>query len=159
MAKINYKPKARNFEYLRQKFEAKIDKKSGKNGCWLWTGSLSNQGYGTFMHWKDGQSHPYLAHRIAYQLKYDPTKLCVCHACDNKLCVNPAHLFAGTQALNMLDKVQKERNNTQVLTANQVKKIRGLAKQGVSHSKLAKLFLVSHSNIQHIVKRRSWTWL
>lgn len=75
--------------------------------CWEWTGSLNKQGYGTFR--LNGES---LAHRIAYKIIHGDifNSLNVCHKCDNTKCVNPSHLFTGTQSDNMIDKMKKKRH-------------------------------------------------
>ena len=78
------------------------------NGCWLWFG-WSRKGYGQFRYGKSAQK----AHRIAWELTYGPIPfgLQVLHKCDTPLCVNPGHLFLGTQAENIIDAVNKGRLN------------------------------------------------
>lgn len=82
------------------------------DGCWLWTGRISPTGYGLFDWYRSVRSHPRLAHRMMYTLSVGPIPegLCVLHRCDNPPCVNPAHLFIGTQQDNMADKVAKGRH-------------------------------------------------
>lgn len=80
------------------------------DGCWLWRGVVSNGGYGTMG--VKGLGRPVAAHRISYVLHTKatlPPGMCVLHRCDNRLCVNPAHLFLGTHDDNMLDMVAKGR--------------------------------------------------
>ena len=82
-----------------------------KTDCWLWTGWKTSKGYGGFsLNGKDVG-----AHRVSYMLfKHDvDEKLSVLHTCDNPSCVNPDHLFLGTQQDNMLDKKSKGRSPKQ----------------------------------------------
>lgn len=75
--------------------------------CWLWTGCKSKYGYGQFTFRKKTT----LAHRASYELAMGPFDnwLCVLHKCDNPQCVNPDHLFLGTQLDNARDRVAKGR--------------------------------------------------
>ena len=78
------------------------------SGCWLWTRGKYKDGYGGFK--LDGKMVK--VHRLSYQhFKGDiPEGLCVCHSCDNPVCVNPAHLWVGTNDDNITDKVGKWRH-------------------------------------------------
>src|SRR5437879_2721398 len=81
------------------------------SGCWLWTGSVYAKGYGQIAV-TPGHSAP--AHRIAWEATYGPVPAdkWVLHRCDVRTCVNPAHLFLGTNTDNMRDMAAKGRGNT-----------------------------------------------
>jgi len=88
-------------------FELRIKK---TRGCWLWTGTKNQYGYGVFL--MPGE-RPIRAHRYSYELfvgKIPPGKI-IMHSCDNPPCVNPRHLSIGTKAQNNKDTGQKRRHN------------------------------------------------
>lgn len=78
--------------------------------CWLWTGRRNQHGYGLWT--PTFRAKDLRAHRVSYELKVGPIPdgLFVCHRCDVRNCVNPIHLFVGTNTDNMLDKIQKGRD-------------------------------------------------
>jgi len=79
-------------------------------GCWLWEGgSRGGKGYGQF----NPRGKNFAAHRFSYQLHVGeiPKGLSVLHKCDTPACVNPEHLFLGTQTDNMRDRAAKKRDN------------------------------------------------
>jgi hypothetical protein len=76
-------------------------------GCWVWTGGQFTNGYGGMT--VDGKALH--VHRLSWELSRGPIpqEMCVLHKCDVRLCVNPDHLFTGTQGDNIADKVLKGR--------------------------------------------------
>lgn len=127
---------------LAERFWARVDQR-GPDDCWDWTGRRHRQGDGII--WVGMK--PLLAHRVAYQLAVGsvPDGLCVCHRCDRPPCVNPAHLFLGTQRENMADMSRKRR--TRRLTSVQVAEVRRLREGGMMVAEVAAKFGVSRATI------------
>lgn len=128
-----------------------------ENGCILWKGALDARGYGHLAI----ASVPHGAHRIAYRLNIGeiPSDMFVCHRCDAPACVNPEHLFLGTNADNTADRHRKgrdargERCGKPKLTAAVIPEIRA------STTKLVELsaeYGVSCTVISQIKRRQRW---
>lgn len=126
--------------------------------CWLWQGGKSPKGYGKF--WIANKD--IRAHRQAWVFTHGPIPigLVVCHRCDIPSCVNPEHLFLGTQDDNVRDCVIKgrqargETQSASKLTAEQVLAIRAI--EGVSQRELARRFGVTHALIGYVQRRAIW---
>lgn len=92
---------------LSDRLWAKVAKPNGEDGCWPWTGTILNTGYGRIM----SEGRPRSTHRVAWELANGPIPegLWVLHRCDNPPCCNPAHLFLGTCTDNNRDAAAKGR--------------------------------------------------
>lgn len=130
------------------------------DGCWMWTGAWS-RGYGQ-IYWK-GQL--LATHQVSYIIYNGliPEDKFVLHICDNSWCINPEHLFAGTQQDNMDDKVAKRRQaigemvGTAKLKAEQVIEIRRLLiEDTITQKEIAEDFGVDPKLITQIKYRRIW---
>lgn len=129
--------------------------------CWVWLGSLSH-GYGQM---GVGGGRMKRTHRLSYELHNGPIPegLLVCHECDVRACVNPAHFFLGTCADNNEDMRQKGRQSRGekapcvVLTESQVREIRARhASHSVGARALSREFGVCRSNVYAILSRETW---
>jgi hypothetical protein len=150
-----------------QRFDEKVGP-ADENGCCLWLGGTTKNGYGLF--YADGGMRP--AHRWLFEQVYgkQPPNIDVCHKCDVRLCVNLAHLFAGTRTENMQDAVRKGRtgrgprpsmqgsnHHQATLNAEQVQAIRKRHNEGTRKRALATEYGVSFTSISRIVRRLSWS--
>jgi len=91
-----------------QRFQRLVDRSSGNDACWPFTGAKDPAGYGRY-HVGRSRSSSMLSHRVAFGLAYGYLPEAVCHQCDNPECCNPAHLFGGTRAINNRDMADKGR--------------------------------------------------
>lgn len=129
------------------------------NECWEWLAHRNHTGYGTFR--LNGKEQK--AHKASYQLNVGaiPEGMCVCHHCDNPSCINPAHLFLGTQVDNVADrdakgrqaKLKGENNGRAKLTDADVLAIRD---SGLSQNEIAAEYGVSQTVVSNIKIRKSW---
>lgn len=143
-----------------ERFWAKVAKTAA---CWLWTGAHggSHAAYGVF-----GPTHAtqVYAHRYSWELAYGPLPpgALVLHRCDTPACVRPDHLFSGTVADNIADKVQKgrqqrgERAGGARLTNAQAAALRADA-SGMTGVQLSDKYGISRASVSRILNRRRYT--
>lgn len=159
----------------KERFWDTTDKSSGPDGCWLWNGLLFESGYGRF----HTNHNTFRAHRIAFVLsggEFLDGSL-VLHGCRNRHCVNPAHLYSGTQKQNCADKErdgtvnrgdrngmirhpeipQGESNGNAKLTEQLVRHMRVLrSEHRISYGQLGRDFGISATHAMYICERRNW---
>lgn len=157
----------RNSNRIATRFWKKVDT---SQECWLWQAGVGVDGYGKFgLVRLDGRQYICHAHRVAYLLEHGevPDELGVCHRCDIPLCVRHAHLFLGTQTVNLQDMTDKGRrryrehpgveNGRALCTEEQVLTIRDLFDTGVAtRAELARRFGLGWKTVDDIVKRVHW---
>jgi hypothetical protein len=92
-----------------ERFWSKVQK---TDGCWIWTASKRHKGYGAFCYSKNGVVVQGRAHRFMWEMVYGdiPAGMFVLHRCDNPACVNPDHLWLGTNQDNVDDMMRKGRH-------------------------------------------------
>lgn len=150
--------------------------------CWEWIGLRDGKGYGRFGVGAkmDGTVRKLRqAHRVMMAYGSIPADLCVLHKCDNPSCVNPRHLFLGTNFDNVCDRVSKNRSNRPIGDRNPsrmypgirkgelngrakmtVTTVRALRKDytdtGLTFTELGSKYGITYVAARNIVKRRSW---
>ncbi len=145
-----------------------------ESGCWIWTASCRNNTYGQFRMSRNPNEALHSAHRASWILHRGPIPdgMNVCHACDVTCCVNPDHLFLGTDKDNMQDASRKGRmnwkngekrnlpvgeNHSQAkLQPDHVREIRS---SSLSCSILAAMYGVTNITISRIKRRTIWRHL
>ena len=146
---------------IKDRFWSKVNK---TDNCWEWKACLNNYGYGLF----SANCKKISAHRFSFQNHHNrliEDEMCILHSCDNRKCVNPAHLSEGTKQDNITDMVNKgreyhpkgEKNGISKLTQKQVLEIREKYSQGgTTQQKLAEEYEVTQTLIGYIVRYEIW---
>lgn len=141
------------------RFWAKVDVR-GPDECWLWVGTKTSCGYGMACR----HLRRVYAHRLSWILHHGaiPDGLCVLHKCDVRPCVNPKHLFLGTQIDNIHDAMQKrrhchgERVKQARLSIGQVREIVVALASGETQASIARRFCIVPSAINAIAHGKRW---
>lgn len=137
------------------------DKVLKTESCWNWTRTkVHNREYGQISF----RCKKYLTHRFSWMIHNGaiPDGKIVCHKCDNESCVNPSHLFLGTNMENTADMLSKgrekrgEAHKSSKLNNGQILKIRAEFKIPKSIAQIARDFEIGETTVRNIVRR--WTW-
>lgn len=130
---------------------------AGNDGCWEWGAHKGHNGYGQM---KFGEKIE-RAHRISWMLFKGeiPADKQVLHKCDNRGCVNPNHLWLGTNLENRWDMVSKGRHGGTKLTDENVREIRALRVEGLKLQEIADFYSVTKSTIWTIVTGKSRSYV
>lgn len=168
---IAMKTAAATADGQKQRFMLKVA--TGQDGtCWRWIGAFNQNGYGYFL--LGGRLMH--AHRASYALfRGDvPKDKNVCHACDNRWCVNPDHLWIGTQRQNVHDAMAKGRSvppprtdwrnrikphHWQRLSVDQAKEIIRRLARGEKHELIAQDFGINSRTVSKIKLGQRWPHL
>lgn len=136
---------------------------AGPTECWDWQGEVMNTGYGRFGY----HQTRWLAHRFMWMMvEGDPGDMFVCHTCDRPICVNPMHLWLGTNADNIQDMTNKGRgrpghvpgskNGRSKLTEAQVGDVRARYEAGETQAALARAYGVKPGTMSAVCRGKSW---
>lgn len=152
---------------LEDRFWLKVNK---TDTCWLWTGARKESGHGVIGLGKREQGLV-RAHRLSWTIHNGniPKGMLVCHKCDNPPCVNPDHLFLGSQLDNVRDCIQKGRKidppykfgegiGNHKLSEKEVLEIRELG-NWFTQRELGKIYKVTHCTVGYILRRKIWKHL
>ena len=136
---------------------------AGDNECWIWKLAVGSRGYGKItMHGKTRN-----AHRIAYEIWHGgiDAKRFVLHTCDNRMCVNPNHLYQGSHEDNMRDRCERSRtargasHGMSKISDDDVRRIFEMRVDMMSQPKIAVAIGISNQMVSRILAKRAWRHL
>ncbi len=152
-------------EIARKDIDRFWSKVAKTDNCWIWLGGKFTTGYGLFK--LKGKNR--YAHRIAWEITNgSPEDAFLCHKCDNRMCVNPGHIFLGTQADNVKDCINKGRrrytngskHGMAKLNEYHIRDIRLRYETGeITQLELATEYCVSFQHISDIINKKKWRFL
>jgi len=146
------------YKTAEERFWLKVNKTSEED-CWNWTGALQSKGYGILR----VDDKRISAHRFSWILSNGniPNKLLVLHKCDNKRCINPNHLYIGTQIDNMRDRAIRNPvpsesfgSGKTKLSHSDILSIRSI--KGKSQQIIASMFNISQKTVSNILRNNSY---
>ncbi len=144
---------------IRQRFYSHIIVNSD-NECWEWQGAKDHKGYGRSYY----KGKTVSASRLSWILEHGdiPEDMHVLHTCDNPVCINPNHLFIGTNLDNKIDQQNKGRTShgeqhwNHKLNAEKVIGIRVMKQCKIRTGLIAKFYSISMSTVCDVIARRTW---
>lgn len=145
-------------DLVEQRFWSSVDK---TDCCWNWMAGKTRTGYGQF---KAGGLHG--AHRYSYVLRHShiPQGMQINHHCDNRACVNPDHLYAGTAKQNMQDMLRRgrdrvigSRNGHASLNEEIIPFVRLWLSKGYKQREISQAFGIGRNTLYYIKSGRSWS--